>query len=138
MNTLIKLNKYKIKAAGLSCTYFNIKKASRILSKVYNDAFIGKAVKGTQYSLLMTIAYYPGTTLSRNIGVLERRKFIRTESPDGGGNQKKLYITPLGEEVLLYCMEEWEKTQKLVQQKIGKNRWRELIRLLLLLQREFS
>src|SRR5437763_6503719 len=73
------------------CVSYNLRKASRIVSKVYAEAMRGAPVRGPQFSLMMIIARkespmiselaeYIGadrTTMTRNLDQLVKRGLIR-------------------------------------------------------------
>ncbi|MCB1171914.1 MAG: winged helix-turn-helix transcriptional regulator [Leptospiraceae bacterium] len=136
----------------MACTFFNTRKSSRILSRLYDRAFTRAGIKGTQFSLLATVCYYNGqtitsiahqaiidrTTLSRNLAVLEKQGLIIVRDSEDPGNQKKVEITHAGEAVLEKSLEVWQEIHETIQDRMGPQNWRQLIRLLLTLQREFE
>ncbi len=78
--------------AASECTLFNIRRASRAITQIYDAAFAPLGLKGNQFTLLTAIALIgeptmtqlgkslgtDRTTLTRNLAPLERAGLIRT------------------------------------------------------------
>ena len=96
----------------VSCVGFNLRKAARIVSRVYEKEMKGAPVKGPLFSLLASIskrgpisisALAEGiglerTTLTRNLRHLEERQFIRVQQETA--NRKIISILPAGSKEL--------------------------------------
>lgn len=118
------------------CVSYNLRKASRIVSKVYTKEMRSAPVRGPQYSLMMMIARreHPTiseiadstgadrTTMTRNLGHLQRRGFIRIVQ---GKNlrSKAVELTPKGKAAIERSVPCWRKAQAKVLKLLGADRW---------------
>ena len=146
------LEKKNLRAMWLQCTVMNVRRASRLLTNMFDDTYRQYGIRGTQFSLLSTIAYYNGdtitniakgamldrTTMSRNLALLEKQGLVTIRDADEGGNQKKVLITKAGKALFQRGYSAWNETQEKIKQTIGEENWRQLIHLLLLMEREMS
>ena len=95
-----------------ACVSYNLRKASRIVSKVYSKEMRLAPVRGPQYSLMMItrlespavseLAERTGadrTTMTRNLGHLEKRGFIRI-AQGKDIRSKAVELTPKGKAAL--------------------------------------
>lgn len=123
------------------CVCFNLRKASRLLSQVYDQALKPTGLKVTQFSLMMAVAGHGGitignlarplgmdrTTLSRNASLLEKKGLI--EIGEGEDRREQiLNLTEKGAELLLEAIPIWEQVQKQLTEKIGEKRLDDLLR----------
>src|SRR3954469_8883577 len=83
-----------IEAAVLRCTCFNLRKAARAVTQMYDEFLRPSGLRSTQFSLLMLIrgegpiritdlaerAVMDRTTLKRNVELLEREGLARVEA----------------------------------------------------------
>jgi DNA-binding MarR family transcriptional regulator len=118
------------------CVSYNLRKASRIVSKVYMKEMRLAPVRGPQYSLMMMIARrerptisevaeHTGadrTTMTRNLGHLEKRGLIRIVQ---GKNlrSKAVELTPKGKAAIKRSVPYWRKAQAKVLELLGEDRW---------------
>jgi DNA-binding MarR family transcriptional regulator len=131
------------RAAGKACIGFNLRKASRLLSQVYNQALKPSGLKVTQFSLMMAVAGNNGitigklarslgmdrTTLSRNARILEKKGLIEIGEGDDRREQV-LNLTDEGALILLEAVPLWKEVQKQLAEKIGNKRLEELLKAL--------
>ena len=123
-----------------SCTYFNVRKATRVLADAYDEALRPFGLRGTQFSLLLAITLVDEPTVGRLAGVLaaDRTTMTRTLAPlerDGliesergaDRRQRRLRLTPAGERRLAEAADAWERTQTSVRGAIGDDRWSDLM-----------
>lgn len=136
---------------GKACLCFNLRKASRLLSQVYDQALKPTGLKATQFSLLMAVAGNDGitigklarplgmdrTTLSRNARILEKKGLIRTREGEDRRTQV-LNLTENGAGLLLEAIPLWEQVQKQLIEKIGERQLEELLGSLRDLLREYK
>src|SRR5688572_31775668 len=87
-------------AAVQCCTCFNLRKAARAVTQLYDDILRPSGLRATQFSLLMLIrgagrlqltelaeaAVMDRTTLKRNLALLEREGLVRIEPGDDAGS----------------------------------------------------
>ncbi|SFG07217.1 DNA-binding transcriptional regulator, MarR family [Desulfotomaculum arcticum] len=125
---------------GKACVCFNLRKASRLLSQVYDQALKPSGIKVTQFSLMMAVAGNDGitmgklarplgmdrTTLSRNARLLEKKGLI--EIGEGEDRREQvLNLTEKGAGLLLEAIPIWERVQKQLTEKLGEKRLDELL-----------
>jgi len=128
------------KAMGRACVCFNLRKASRLMSQVYDQALKPTGLKVTQFSLMVAVAGNNGitigklarplvmdrTTLSRNAKLLEKKGLI--EIGEGEDRREQiLNLTEKGAGLLLEAIPVWEQVQKQVTEKMGEKRLDELL-----------
>ncbi len=119
-----------------ACVSYNLRKASRIVSKVYAQAMRGAPVRGPQFSLMMIIARkesatiseiaeYMGadrTTMTRNLDHLEKRGLIRiVQGKDL--RSKAVELQPKGRVALDRSLSYWQNAQARVLAVLGEHRW---------------
>lgn len=142
METSPGVKKSVLKRIGMSCVNFNIKRLSREVSLQYDRALSPLGIRGTQYSLLITAAYYENpsmneaaaalgmdrTTLTKNLKPMFEKGFLSLES-GSDRRQKKLSITDAGRDLLERAIPLWEKVQNDVINQIGKQELKSLLRI---------
>ncbi|MDP4128255.1 MAG: MarR family winged helix-turn-helix transcriptional regulator [Bacillota bacterium] len=128
------------KVTGKACVCFNLRKASRLLTQVYDQALKPTGIKVTQFSLMMAVAGNSGTTmgklarplgmdrttLSRNAKILENKGLIEIGEGDDRREQI-LNLTEKGVLVLEEVIPIWEGVQKKLAEKMGDQRLKELM-----------
>jgi len=125
---------------GRSCICFNLRKAARATTRLYEDFLKPTSLRVTQYSVLMT-AHLRGpitltslsdlmvterTTLTRNLTILEKKGFLNIEA---GRDRRERYvtITDEGREVLMAAIPLWEKAQAHIEKGLGRDRMGRLL-----------
>ena len=119
-----------------SCLCFNLRKTTRVITQLYDNAMKPVGLNGTQFSLLTAVATMGAptiaslaramqmdrTTLTRNIKPLEKKGLLAINA---GKDQRTriVTITTNGNESLLEAVPLWEKAQKSVIDEFGQNRW---------------
>lgn len=128
-------------AIGRACVCFNLRKASRLLSQVYDQALKPTGLKVTQFSLMMAVAGRQGitigklarplgmdrTTLSRNARLLEKKGLIEIEEGEDRREQV-LNLTEKGAGLLLEAIPIWEQVQRQLTEEVGEKRLDDLLR----------
>jgi DNA-binding MarR family transcriptional regulator len=121
------------------CTFLNVRKASRVVSDLFDQAFRPLGLRGTQFSLLVALALGENstlgqladtlvmdrTTLTRNLGPLGRDGLV-TSAPGDDRRERLLRLTPLGRRTLAKAIVAWESAQRHVTERLGQDRLREL------------
>lgn len=129
------LSRHEI-AEGIECTAFNLKRATRVVQNLYDDAFKPVGLEGTQYTVLGHIFVYgpisltkladlmdvDRTTLARNLGPLEKRGFVEMK-PGSDRRAKFINITTSGKEVLSDALPLWKETQEKIKTALGLENW---------------
>ncbi len=128
-------------SATVMCTSFNLRKASRAITQFYDDALRDSGLKSTQFSLLAaagTAGALPisrlaeemamdRTTLTRNLKPLEDGGLIRIESGHDR-RVRRVSLTPDGEAALERALPLWRKVQTGLIDRMGDQRWGDLLR----------
>ena len=125
---------------GNTCTVFNLRKATRTMTTLYEDLMRPSGLRVTQFSLLVatqnlgpvtisTLAeamVMDRTTLTRNLKPLEREGFLVTTL---GTDQRsrEVSLTDKGLIKLNEALPMWEQAQETVINKIGKNQLTSII-----------
>ena len=122
------------------CTCFNLRKATRVVTQVYDDAMRPTGLRVTQFSLLAhTYAMGPvpltrlagamvtdRTTLARNLKPLVKEGFLRIE--DGEDRRSRIIsITGCGLGKLTEAYPLWKRTQDEVKEAMGAGEWADMI-----------
>lgn len=124
--------------AGCAC--FNVRKAARTITQLYDDALRPVGLRGTQFSLLAmlrwrgplavnefaTAAAMDRTTLTRNLKPLERDGLIRGQ-PGEDRRVRELLLTGKGKRALERAFPLWKKVQSRVRRRVGAGQMDELV-----------
>ena len=120
---------------GKACVCFNLRKASRLLSQIYDHGLKPANLKVTQFSLLMAVAgredttigklAWPlgmdRTTLSRNARILEKKGLVTIEEGEDR-RQQSIRLTEDGASALRKALPLWEDIQKSLVSELGEER----------------
>lgn len=122
------------------CTCFNLRKAMRIVTHIYDDAMRPTGLRATQFALLVhASAMGPvpltklaeamatdRTTLARNLEPLEKEGLLSVE--EGKDRRSRIVsVTDEGLGKLAQAYPVWKKTQDEVKGIIGPEDWSELV-----------
>ena len=123
-----------------NCTCFNLRKAARAVTRVYDDALKPHGLRATQFSLLGLVAnrgpagmtelakalVMERTTLTRNLKPLMDQGFLRVV---GGSDRRRrtIAITPRGQKALDRALPAWRRAQAKFADGLGLARWRDLL-----------
>lgn len=128
-------------SAAAMCTSFNLRKAARAVTQFYDDALRESGLKSTQFSLLAAAALagkapisrlaedmaMDRTTLTRNLKPLQAEGLLRIEA-GADRRVRNVAVTPEGEALLEKAMPMWRKAQTQMIDKLGDDRWGDLLR----------
>ena len=128
------------KKTGKACVGFNLRKASRLLSQIYDQALKPANLKVTQFSLLMAVAGREDTTigklarplgmdrttLSRNARILEKRGLIIIEEGEDR-RQQSIRLTENGVSAIRNALPLWEGVQESLASELGEERIKTLM-----------
>lgn len=128
-------------SATAMCTSFNLRKAARAVTQFYDDALRDSGLKSTQFSLLAAASVagtapisrlaeemaMDRTTLTRNLKPLETEGLLRIEA-GADRRVRNITITPEGEALLEKAAPMWRDAQTRIIDKLGDERWGELLR----------
>ncbi|MBC8179736.1 winged helix-turn-helix transcriptional regulator [candidate division KSB1 bacterium] len=118
------LDKEKIVSMGQSCVCYNLRKASRTITRLYDEFLKPSGIQATQLSILLgtkilqpvtlkrlsKASVMDRTTLSRNLKPLEKSRLVRVE-PGQDRRERIVTLTDSGEEVLTKAYPLWEHAQ---------------------------
>lgn len=122
---------------ALYCVDFNLRKASRALTSLYNQVLAPSGLLITQFSLLAMLRAHGGslsvspfaqalgmdrTTLSRNIHPLERRGFVCIAPDPADLRVQIVELTADGQSTLDVAWPLWQSAQEQVQTLLGNDR----------------
>jgi len=122
------------------CACFNLRKAARIVTQLYDDALRPTGLRATQTPILATLfAHAPltvaelsertaldRTTMTRSLKPLERDGLIRSR-PGGDRRVRELLLTPRGKRVLKKAYPIWLAVQERVRRRVGASGMDELV-----------
>ena len=122
------------------CVCFNFRKATRVVTQIYDEKlrscglratqlsilFVTSAIESTTITRLAEILVLERTTLTRNLKPLEKQELIKIER----GNDSRTRIVTLtdkGCRVLEKMLPLWEEAQSYVTKQLGLDRWEDLL-----------
>lgn len=122
------------------CTCFNLRKTSRVITQMFEDAMRPIELRGTQFPLLahafgnspITITRLAEmmvtdrTTLARNLAPLEKRGLIKIQAGEDR-RQRIVELTEQGREKLYEAYPIWKDTQEKIKKKLGTEKWSSLM-----------
>lgn len=137
------LNLTKVSLIPKSCMGMHIRRASRIVTQIYDTALRPLGLVLNQFTLLVAIhlvestpvtrlaqeLFTDQTTLTRNLKVLEKRGLVVIE-PGEDRRIRLVSLTPEGCALLAQALPLWEQAQADVQARFGQQRSQELLSLL--------
>lgn len=126
---------------GKSCICFNLRKATRRVTRFYDAVLKTSDLKVTQLTLLTAVRIseqvtikrlakimaMDRTTLSRNVSVLNRKGLIDIE-PGDDLRTRKLSLSEQGHVALAAAFPLWQKAQLEVVGQLGEKRWADLLK----------
>lgn len=122
------------------CTCFNMRKATRVVTQIYDDAMRPTGLRATQFALLVhTYAIGPvaltkladvmatdRTTIARNLEPLEKEGLLCIE--DGEDRRSRIIrITDDGCRKLAGAYPLWKRTQDEVKKLMGTDEWSQMM-----------
>jgi DNA-binding MarR family transcriptional regulator len=133
----LRVNREQLPLAGTGlCVCFQLRKASRAITKLYDAALLPSGIRSTQFALLVAIAkkdritisslgkllVIDTTTLSRSLRKLEKAKYIKIiEGADG--RERLVRLSPNGVAVLQKSLPYWKKIQDQVVSELIRPNW---------------
>lgn len=131
---------------GGECICFNLRKATRIVTRAYENAVKPLGLKATQFSILAALHGRPPvamaklaeamglerTSLTRNLRPLEEHGWVRIDSPADDRRARRIVITEEGRAVLEQAVPLWRRAQAetiaMLQAQFGPAAWPDLKR----------
>lgn len=129
-------------AAG-ACVCFNLRKASRAVTKLFDEALQPLGLRSTQFVTLLIVHVHqpislPGlakelvidrSTLVRNLAVLQKRGLLDSSSPNGK-RSRVFQLTDDGVRALTEGIPLWEKAQSRFLTQFGPEKWADTLSVL--------
>ena len=126
-------------AKYMDCACFNLRKAARAVTQLYDEALRPSGLRCTQFSLLTAttmlepvtvtrlaeVIVTDRTTLARNLGPLEKKGLLDVTAGDDL-RTRIVTLTARGREVLAKAIPLWEKAQGRVVKGLGQEHWKDL------------
>lgn len=142
-NQLPKANLAEASQVPASCMGIHIRRASRIITQVYDAALRPAGLVLNQFTLLVSIhllgatpvthlaqkLFTDQTTMTRNLKLLEKRGLVAIE-PGEDRRFKLVSLTTEGQAVLAQALPLWKHAQTEVMQHFGEQNWQTLLSLL--------
>jgi DNA-binding MarR family transcriptional regulator len=114
------------------CVCINLRRMSRMVSQIYDDALAPAGLKITQFCLLRAIARLgpvgvsalaedqelDRTTLTRNLSLLERDGLIE-QSPGADKRTSLAQLTRVGNAAIARALPHWERVQEELRRSLG-------------------
>lgn len=133
------LSRHEI-SKGNECTAFNLKRATRIVQALFDEAFKPVGLEGTQYTVLSHVYVaepisltkladmmdVDRTTLARNLAPLEKKRLVEIK-PGSDKRAKLITTTDKGKEILSNAMPLWAETQEKIKETLGVENWSSMI-----------
>jgi len=124
----------------MDCIGFNLRKANRAVSQLYDEMLRPTGIRGTQYSLLVVLKIVgpvlvtelaekivmDRTTLSRNLEVMEKQGLVSV-TPGEDRRTRKVMITEMGSTVLLDAYPLWQQAQAKIRESMSEERLQSLM-----------
>lgn len=114
-------------AMGLTCACYNLRRASRVVTQVFDSYFDEVGLKSTQYTVLAALSYESDgrptvshladalvleqSSLSRNLAVLERQGLIRLMAGEDDKRERIVILTRTGRAALARGYPAWKAAQ---------------------------
>ena len=119
-----------------ACACQKMRQAARKITRKYNNALAPAGIKATQFTMLTVVSLREGatltalssrlgmdrTTLSRNLGPLERQGLVEL-SDEGHGRARSARLTAKGVAVMETALPLWRDAQKSLRQSLGDEVW---------------
>jgi DNA-binding MarR family transcriptional regulator len=119
-----------------TCLCHNVRMASRVVSRAYDEAIRPTGLRATQVAVLAAVAARGAlsiksladslemerTTLTRNLRPLEEQGLVSI-APEAHHRSRMLTLTTAGKTVLLKALPLWEKAQQSSMRQLGDQRW---------------
>lgn len=126
----------------LPCACANLRRASRAVTQLYDAQLRPAGLTIAQFTLLQTISLaapvtqsrlgqilvLDSTTLSRTLRLVERKRWIRRLRSGKDRRERQITLTPAGRALFKAAVPLWNRAQKLLLARLGRRRWKELLR----------
>ena len=139
-NALHALQRNTCSEIGDECIAFNLRRADRLISQIYDGVLRPAGIKGTQFSLMVSMKSLQPvtvstlakrmdvdrTTLTRNLSVLEEAALVTYERGEDL-RERRLSLTDAGEDTLQRAFPLWKQAQQQVSKVVGEKTMKALV-----------
>lgn len=122
--------------AASVCACFNLRKAARAVTKIFDEALQPTGLRSTQFVTLLSVRLHQPvslpalakelvidrSTLTRNLAVLQKDGFLESTSPNGK-RSRVFRLTDDGVQALTEGIPLWEKMQSRFVTQYGPAKW---------------
>ncbi len=133
----------ELAVVGDCCAAFNVRKASRVITRLYAEAFAPVGIEPTQFMLLAACARQGTVTmgalavrmsmdpsaLARNVTILERRGLVRI-APGADRRARDVSISAKGRKTLSRALPRWREVQAKLAGQVGEDSFRSAVELM--------
>jgi len=130
------------KTVRLPCGCANLRRAARVITRLYDAALRPSGLGAAQFTLLQALHTAPGmsqkdlaglleidsTTLTRTLAPLRRAGWLRSAAGDDR-RELRLALAPAGKRVYLRALPDWERAQADFVRALGAENWNRLMEL---------
>ena len=120
----------------MDCVSYSLRRTARTAARFYDDALRPSGLRNTQFTLLSALntrgeanigdlserLAIDGTTLTRNLEVLVRRKLVENVGAEDG-RVRNLRLTGAGKKAFDAAAPMWREAQRQVLDALGTERW---------------
>jgi DNA-binding MarR family transcriptional regulator len=124
----------------LLCLCANVRRASRVLTQIYDEAMRPLGLRMTQFSILQALSLtgpklqgdlaeflaLDSTSFTRAVQHLRKRGWVKT-IPGKDRRERRVSLSSRGEAELARIQPAWEAVQKNLSSQLGQDRWQELV-----------
>ncbi len=124
-----------------NCVCFNMRKAARVVTQIYDEAMRPLGFRSTQLAILLTIQKMQPvtvsdlaqeiltdrTTLTRNLKPLEKKTLLKIAF-GSDRRERVVQLTHKGEHLLNQSIPLWKKAQEKISKTVGKTRLQHLLK----------
>lgn len=124
----------------LQCTCFNLRRAARVVTQLFDEALRPSGLRSTQFSILAVVntvgsstinelaraLVMDRTTLARNLKPLDKQGLVEVVSGKDL-RTRQVTLTAKGRKVLARALPLWEQAQRDVIERLGDGPWYNLM-----------
>jgi DNA-binding MarR family transcriptional regulator len=120
----------------------SVRRASRALTQIYEDALRPLGLRATQFTILQVLSLagevpqgrlgemlaMDSTSLTRTLAIMQRQGWIAERRGDDR-RERRLSLAKIGEAQLKRALPTWEKVQSRLRRELGERAWKDLFQL---------
>lgn len=124
---------------ALPCMCANLRRASRAITHLYEDALRPTGLRATQFSILQALTLAgditqgqlgyilatDSTTLTRTLGIMSRHGWLKKRR-GADGREWRIGLAPKGKAIFQRALPLWESVQAQLRDQLGDVQWKQL------------